>query len=176
MRGKSKCLLIGSCISTISSATLEGPIDARKPTWEEMVYEARTFPQPSVFWTRDLWEQNGPLDESLYYVMDYSLWLGIRPRANSEIHLDQILSVARTHSEQKGKLTALKGAKDFRQERALEALRAARNRRETIFFWVAKVWFYHYKQALIENKPLRFKGSGFFTDIVHALPHVLRNN
>jgi regulator of replication initiation timing len=33
------------------------------------------FPQQSTFWTRSLWEQAGPLDESLHYVMDFELWL-----------------------------------------------------------------------------------------------------
>jgi hypothetical protein len=33
------------------------------------------FPQQSTFWTRSLWEQAGPVDESLNYAMDFALWL-----------------------------------------------------------------------------------------------------
>lgn len=33
------------------------------------------FPQPSTFWTRELWQKAGPLNEELDYVMDYDLWL-----------------------------------------------------------------------------------------------------
>ncbi len=33
------------------------------------------FPQPSTFWTRELWQKAGRIDETLHYVMDYELWL-----------------------------------------------------------------------------------------------------
>lgn len=33
------------------------------------------IPQQAAFWRRDLWEQVGPLDEHLYFAMDYDLWV-----------------------------------------------------------------------------------------------------
>lgn len=33
------------------------------------------IPQQAAFWRADLWEQVGPLDDDLYFAMDYDLWL-----------------------------------------------------------------------------------------------------
>ncbi len=35
------------------------------------------IPQQAAFWRADLWKQVGPLDESIYFAMDYDLWLRI---------------------------------------------------------------------------------------------------
>ncbi len=34
-----------------------------------------TISQPATFWRRELWENCGPLRETLYFAMDYDLWL-----------------------------------------------------------------------------------------------------
>ena len=31
--------------------------------------------QQAAFWRADLWQQVGPLDDSIYFAMDYDLWL-----------------------------------------------------------------------------------------------------
>ena len=33
------------------------------------------IPQQSSFWRADLWKQVGPLDDSIYFAMDYDLWV-----------------------------------------------------------------------------------------------------
>jgi hypothetical protein len=43
------------------------------------------FPQSSTFWRRELWQQSGPLDQSLNYSMDYELWR--RMGAHTQIHV-----------------------------------------------------------------------------------------
>ena len=43
------------------------------------------FPQSSTFWRRQLWQQAGPLDETLHYSMDYELWR--RMGAHAQIHV-----------------------------------------------------------------------------------------
>ncbi len=42
------------------------------------------FAQPATFWTRELWEKAGPLDEGLHYVMDYDLWLRMSRHAEAQ--------------------------------------------------------------------------------------------
>ena len=56
--------------------------------------------QPSVFWRRKLHEDAGYLDESLYYTMDYDLWLRLFYSFTS-YKTDSILSKFRCHEEAK---------------------------------------------------------------------------
>ena len=57
-------------------------------------------PQPAVFWRRDAMRQAGLLDESLYYTMDYDLWLRLG-RLGAPIVLDRVLAQFRLHGESK---------------------------------------------------------------------------
>ena len=58
------------------------------------------FPQQSTFWTRKMWEIAGPLNEELYYAMDYALWLTMF-RQSSPIITQKVLSSYRFHDEAK---------------------------------------------------------------------------
>lgn len=49
------------------------------------------LPQSSCFFRRRAWQRSGPLDESLYYLMDYDLWLRMS-RSNRFLRLEKILS------------------------------------------------------------------------------------
>lgn len=56
--------------------------------------------QPSVFWTRELWNRTGPLDESLHYAFDWD-WFR-RASAGASMHKTrQILSAYRFHTAHK---------------------------------------------------------------------------
>lgn len=58
------------------------------------------FPQSSTFWRRCLWQRSGPLNETLYYSMDYELWR--RMGAHAEIHVvPEILSNYRFQDDAK---------------------------------------------------------------------------
>ncbi|MBS0205664.1 MAG: glycosyltransferase [Planctomycetes bacterium] len=55
------------------------------------------FPQPATFWRRSVWEQIGPLDESLHFSMDYELWRRIAQVG--EIHpISEVLANCRYHA------------------------------------------------------------------------------
>jgi len=56
--------------------------------------------QPAVFWRRQWAEKVGPLDPSLYYTMDYDLWLRLG-REGDPIVLDQPLAQFRVHPTSK---------------------------------------------------------------------------
>ncbi|WP_347272768.1 glycosyltransferase [Candidatus Kuenenia sp.] len=73
-------------------------------TYQEILKMPRfTLPQPGVFWTKILWELVGPLDESLYFSMDYELWLRIFLKLHERdiITLEDALAYARRHELQK---------------------------------------------------------------------------
>ncbi len=56
--------------------------------------------QPSAFWSRDVWEATGPLDESLHFAFDWE-WF-IRSRVNAELeHVEEVYSVYRLHDAHK---------------------------------------------------------------------------
>jgi len=58
-------------------------------------------PQPSVFIGRELFEKYGLLNESLYYSMDYDLWLRFLAGGEHFIYLDDVLSVYLFHDSSK---------------------------------------------------------------------------
>jgi len=58
------------------------------------------FPQQSTFWRRSLWEKVSPIDEDLYYAMDFDLWLKMYKYSNPYI-IDNVLSAYRFHKDAK---------------------------------------------------------------------------
>jgi hypothetical protein len=60
------------------------------------------FYQPEVFWARNIWERSGSqLDESLYYSMDYELWVRMASSGAQLIHIPDPLAIYRMHEQQK---------------------------------------------------------------------------
>lgn len=163
------CLVVGDSVLTDGPGSLEGAIDRRRPSWEEMAYDARSFPQPSVFWTRDLWEKCGPLNEDLYFAMDYALWLKMRQRCQHEIHIDKTLSIARRHPGQKGSLARATGTLDrFTRQRALAAVTAAKERGESVLAFVARSWVRRWSSGLRTKNLSLLSGSVFHREILRV--------
>jgi glycosyltransferase involved in cell wall biosynthesis len=171
--GKKRTLLVGASISTNNPDRLEGKLDCRHPSWSELLYDVKTFPQPSVFWTRDLWEQTGGLDEDLDLVMDYDLWLRMQPYILEVIFDGTVLSIARNHPEMKSILHAhdpLLG-----QKRVKVALRAAILRGESPFVWLLKVWFYRLSKAIKKRDLYLIYGRGYHWETFGAVMNYLSN-
>jgi hypothetical protein len=138
-----------------------------------MIYDARSFPQPSVFWTRDLWDLAGLLDEELYFAMDYALWLQMRLRAECEIILDDVLSIARSHPDQKGVTAKREGwLYKFTQQRAIIAVRAAVARGEHPLIWLYQIWSHRIISAFTRRKFSLIFGSSFHREATRI---VIRN-
>lgn len=56
--------------------------------------------QPSAFWSRDVWQATGPLDESLHFAFDWD-WF-IRAQAHADFtHVDEVYAVYRLHEAHK---------------------------------------------------------------------------
>jgi hypothetical protein len=170
LSNKQGALLVGSSIVTTSAYSLEGKLDTRKPSWREMIYEARSFPQPSVFWTRDLWDAAGGLDEKLYFAMDYDLWLRMYPQAKEVIFLEEALSFARSHSEQKGaKAKQIGKLNIFDVQRAYAGVQAAKQRNKTALFWLSLLWLHRAKSAIRSRNLSLLRGSSFHRAATHIV-------
>ena len=162
LAGKEKTFLVGSSIQVDGADHSQSRLDNRKPTWHEMVYDTRTFPQPSVFWTRDLWLTSGPLLEQLHFVMDYYLWLCMRCEAKEEIFIDNVLSLVHNHDEQKWKRADRAGnLHKFTQERAYASILAANERGKLPLTWLAKLWFFRFKRIIQTQNYSLLRGSAF---------------
>lgn len=155
---KESAMLVGDSIITHGPNTLEGTLDRRQPSFADMAYNVKTFPQPSTFWTRDLWETAGTLREDLYFVMDYDLWLRMVPRAQSVKYVEELLSYQRTQPDQKSRTDHPRIA-EFARLRAEVGYRAARLRAESGFGWVARVWFHKLRES--DYRFWRLTGPGF---------------
>jgi len=60
------------------------------------------FYQPEVFWTRSMWERAGAhVNESLFYSMDYELWLRMAYHQAKIVHIPDTLALYRVHAQQK---------------------------------------------------------------------------
>jgi glycosyltransferase involved in cell wall biosynthesis len=168
--GKEKTMLVGSSFQVDGNDISQGRLDNRKPTWQEMAYDTRTFPQPSVFWTRDLWLAAGRLREELYFVMDYYLWLEMRRHARREIFTDDVLSFVHNHSEQKGRRAEKMGTlHDFTRERVRASVLATVRRRERLIFWLARVWVFRFRKAIQTRRCSLLRGSAFHVEATNQV-------
>lgn len=168
LAGQNEALLIGSSIITDAPDTLSGKLDTRKPDWPDMMYNVKTFPQPSVFWAADVWHSVGGLDEGLHLLMDYDLWLRMQPNVKQLVFLDDGLSYARSHPQQKSKVDT--DSQSVLTQRVQVTLRAARQRGEHPLFWLAKVWARRLRQGFRHRNPAAISAPGFHW---HALRAVL---
>jgi glycosyltransferase involved in cell wall biosynthesis len=72
------------------------------------------FHQPGVFWKREIMETTGYIDESLYYCMDYDLWM--RFYFSFEMgHIDEALAKFRIHDSSKTNDNPIKMYYEYRK-------------------------------------------------------------
>lgn len=151
-------MVIGDSVITYGPESLEGRLDRRRPDFRDMAYDVKTLAQPSVFWTADLWQAAGPLDENLYFLMDYDLWLSMVPKAKHVVYVDSVLSYQRTQPSQKTNPNH-PGSNKYLNLRAEVAYRAARARGESSLGWVTRVWWH--RLAREKLRIWRLRDSGF---------------
>ncbi len=75
--------------------------------WKEDV----SPPQPAMFFSRHLFLEVGPIEESLNFTMDFDLWIKMA-RHCQLLYVNQVWSLSRVHPEAKG----VKASKKFVQE------------------------------------------------------------
>jgi len=71
-----------------------------RPFDAELLRETDYIFQPSSFWTKALWEANGPLEENLHFAFDWDWYIRAAARAEFTAH-EGILSAYRRHAAHK---------------------------------------------------------------------------
>jgi len=70
------------------------PTDGGRLTYDDVMV------QPSAFWSRDVWESTGPLDETMHFAFDWDWFIRAQPHA--DFHLaDEVYSIYRLHEGHK---------------------------------------------------------------------------
>jgi glycosyltransferase involved in cell wall biosynthesis len=64
------------------------------------VWKTHCVPQPATFWTREVWERCGPMDDSLHLALDYDLFCRFS-RCYRFHFVDQVLANYRLHGDSK---------------------------------------------------------------------------
>jgi hypothetical protein len=64
------------------------------------IWKGYTIPQPAVFWTREVWDTCGPLDEHDHLVLDYDLFCRFSRRYRFHT-IDQVVANYRLHEASK---------------------------------------------------------------------------
>ncbi|MBQ6479896.1 MAG: glycosyltransferase [Anaerolineaceae bacterium] len=68
-------LVYGNCDFIDAEDRSIGQFNARQTDYKKLTQGYVHIPQQASFWLADLWQQVGPLDDSIYFAMDYDLWL-----------------------------------------------------------------------------------------------------
>ena len=64
------------------------------------IWKGHCLPQPSIFWTREVWERSGPLNTEEQLMLDYDLFC--RLSRDFDFHrIDRVLSSYRLHTQSK---------------------------------------------------------------------------
>ena len=78
-----------------------GQFPAAQTNYERLRRGYVHVPQQAAFWRADLWRQVGPLDEDLYFAMDYDLWLRLAKIARVQYYPNQVWANFRLHGDSK---------------------------------------------------------------------------
>lgn len=68
-------LVYGNCDFIDAEDRSIGQFNARQTDYKKLTQGYVHIPQQASFWLADLWQLVGPLDDSIYFAMDYDLWL-----------------------------------------------------------------------------------------------------
>ncbi|HEV8722670.1 MAG TPA: glycosyltransferase family 2 protein [Candidatus Binatia bacterium] len=95
-----RAMVVGAALIANEFAT-ETEHVFKQPSFQEMLFEGHLVPQPSTFWTAELWKIAGPLKKNFHYVMDYDLWIRMFAAAEEVRFCPEPLSLIQNHGEQK---------------------------------------------------------------------------
>lgn len=78
-----------------------GKFNAKQTSYRRLRRGGVYIPQPAAFWRANLWEQVAPLDSSLYFAMDYDLWLRLAKITSMEYYQGHTWANFRVHGDSK---------------------------------------------------------------------------
>ena len=68
-------LVYGNCDFIDAEGNTIGRFNAKQTDYRKLTQGYVHIPQQASFWRADLWKKVGPLDDTIYFAMDYDLWL-----------------------------------------------------------------------------------------------------
>lgn len=78
--------------------------NTRQTSYQKLMRGSVYIPQSATFWRRELWNRVGPLDTSLYFAMDYDLWVRFAKETQIQ-YIPTLWASFRIHSEGKTTLS-----------------------------------------------------------------------
>ena len=78
-----------------------GRFPAAQTNYERLRRGYVHIPQQSAFWRASLWQQVGPLDDGLYFAIDYDLWLKLAKVSQVKYFPGQVWANFRLHGDSK---------------------------------------------------------------------------
>jgi glycosyltransferase involved in cell wall biosynthesis len=90
----------GSAVHLRERPVLHVDLAPAQPDEDDRLLHDAVVVQPSAFWSRDVWEATGPLDESLHFAFDWEWFIRAREHADLE-HVAEVYSVYRLHDAHK---------------------------------------------------------------------------
>jgi glycosyltransferase involved in cell wall biosynthesis len=93
-------MVYGACNFIDADDRVIGKFNARQTDYQKLRTGYVHIPQQSSFWRAELWHQVAPLDTSIYFAMDYDLWLRLSKISNI-IYTPQLWANFRLHGDAK---------------------------------------------------------------------------
>jgi glycosyltransferase involved in cell wall biosynthesis len=97
---RARHIVMGRCLfidENDGTKGVEHPSDYRGLEQVLRVWEVHCIPQPATFWTREVWENCGPMDEDEQLVLDYDLMCRFARRYHFH-RVDQLFAGYRLHN------------------------------------------------------------------------------
>lgn len=93
-------LRYGSAIHLREGSGLDAVLAPAHPAVGDRLTYEDVVVQPSAFWSRDVWEGTGPLDETMHFAFDWDWFIRAREHADFD-HVDEVYSIYRLHDAHK---------------------------------------------------------------------------
>jgi glycosyltransferase involved in cell wall biosynthesis len=93
-------MVYGDCNFIDAEDRVIGQFNAKPTDYRKLRTGYVHIPQQSSFWKAELWRQVAPLDTSIYFAMDYDLWLRLS-KVSKIVYSPQLWANFRLHGEAK---------------------------------------------------------------------------
>lgn len=105
-------LVYGDCNFINAKDHVIGRFNARQTDYQRLKRGYVHIPQQSSFWRAKIWHQVKPLDDSIYFAMDYDLWLRLAKISKIKYH-QELWANFRLHGDAKTIAEDDRGWKDM---------------------------------------------------------------
>jgi hypothetical protein len=93
-------LLYGDCNFIDADDNIIGRFNAKLTDYPKLRRGFVHVPQQAAFWRANLWQQVGPLDDGIYFAMDYDLWLRLA-KVSQVVYMPKLWANFRLHGDAK---------------------------------------------------------------------------